>query len=551
VIKPAKTVFAATLSVAFIWSSAGIIAAEENSLFDGKTLSGWQGDAKWWRVEAGAITGEIPAGSRLKQNQFLFWNGELHDFDMRLQYRISGHPSANSGVQFRCQKTLHGAAGYQADLDGGATWTGRIYDEHGRALIVERGTRTIIGQSGGRTVMAFRPAEEYEALAKRADWNDYRIRAIGPRMQVWVNGHLAADLTDNELSAHDFSGRLAIQLHSGPGPAKVQFRNIHLQSLGQTAPPQSQAPAPLAKRGGISPEGRNLGFEEGTLRGWKVEGEAWKGNPVEGDTVTPRRPGQASQHAGRFWVGGYERTNSDAGQGTLTSEPFEVTQPWGSFLVGGGSQSATRVELGQAADGKIFFTASGREAEDMRGVAVDLTKMRGNKIFIRVVDESSGAWGHINFDDFRFHAKQPAAIHPPRRVSPVLQHLKQNPGDDPTNSGIRVPEGFRVDLIAREPEVTQPIAFTFDARGRLWVVEAHSYPQRRPIGEGRDRVVIFEDADADGTFETRKIFAEKLNLVSGIDVGFGGVWLGAAPHLLFIPDHDGDDVPDAKQGSAA
>jgi hypothetical protein len=182
----------------------------------------------------------------------------------------------------------------------------------------------------------------------------------------------------------------------------------------------------------------------------------------------------------------------------------------------------------------------------MRAVAVDLTKLRGKKIFIRVVDESSGAWGHINFDDFCFHDKQPAAIQPPCRVSPVLQHLKPNPGDDPTDSGIRVPEGFRVDLIAREPEVTQPIAFTFDARGRLWVVEAHSYPQRQPIGEGRDRVVIFEDADADGTFETRKVFAENLNLVSGIEVGFGGVWLGAAPHLLFIPDRDGDDVPDAR-----
>jgi len=540
----AKTVFAATISVALTLSSAGIFAAEGESLFDGASLAGWEGDAKWWRVEDGAITGEIPADSRLNQNQFLFWNEELHDFELRFQYRISGHLSANSGVQFRCQKTSHGAAGYQADLDGGATWTGRIYDEHGRALIVERGTRTFIGQGGERTVVTFRPAAEYRALAKRVDWNEYRIRAIGPRMQVWVNGHLAADLTDNELAAHEFAGRLAVQLHSGPGPAKVQFRKIRLQSLGKTEPPTGKSPASLAKRGGVSPKGRNLGFEDGTLRGWSAKGEVWKGGPIEGDTVTPRRPGQASQHAGRFWVGGYERTKSDAGQGMLTSEPFEVTHPWGSFLVGGGSQSVTRVELGQAADGEIFFTASGREVEDMRAVAVNLTKQRSKKIFIRVVDESSGGWGHVNFDDFRFHDSEPVAIQPQRRVSPVLQHLKPNPGDDPTDSGIRVPEGFRVDLIAREPGVTQPIAFTFDARGRLWVVEAHSYPQRRPVGEGRDRVVIFEDADADGTFEKRTVFAENLNLVSGIEVGFGGVWIGAAPHLLFIPDRDGDDMPD-------
>ena len=98
-----RIVFVATVSVAFSLSSAGVFAADEKSLFDGQSLSGWAGDAKWWRVEDGAITGEIPAGSRLNQNQFLFWRGELHDFDLRMQYRISGHPSANSGVQFRFQ----------------------------------------------------------------------------------------------------------------------------------------------------------------------------------------------------------------------------------------------------------------------------------------------------------------------------------------------------------------------------------------------------------------------------------------------------------------
>ena len=141
----------------------------------------------------------------------------------------------------------------------------------------------------------------------------------------------------------------------------------------------------------------------------------------------------------------------------------------------------------------------------MRAVAVNLTKQRSKKIFIRVVDESSGGWGHVNFDDFRFHDSEPVAIQPQRRVSPVLQHLKPNPGDDPTDSGIRVPEGFRVDLIAREPGVTQPIAFTFDARGRLWVVEAHSYPQRQPIGEGRDRVVIFAVSYTHLTLPTKRI----------------------------------------------
>lgn len=121
-------------------------------------------------------------------------------------------------------------------------------------------------------------------------------------------------------------------------------------------------------------------------------------------------------------------------------------------------------------------------------------------------------------------------------------------GLDPQTAAeqILVPEGFHVDLIAAEPELTQPIAMCFDARGRIWVIEGHTYPTKAPAGEGKDRIIILEDSDADGSFETKKTFATGLNLASGIEVGFGGVWVGAAPELLFIPDADHDDVPDAE-----
>lgn len=111
---------------------------------------------------------------------------------------------------------------------------------------------------------------------------------------------------------------------------------------------------------------------------------------------------------------------------------------------------------------------------------------------------------------------------------------------------MEVPEGFSVDLIAGEPDVVQPIAMCFDARGRIWVVEANNYPQRSRSEAGKDRVLIFEDTNGDGTFDSRKVFIDGLNLVSGIEVGFGGVWIGAAPYLLFIPDANGDDRPDGK-----
>lgn len=135
--------------------------------------------------------------------------------------------------------------------------------------------------------------------------------------------------------------------------------------------------------------------------------------------------------------------------------------------------------------------------------------------------------------------------------SPVLRHLKPNPiahpprtGPEKTVAQMYVPEGFRVDLVVGEPDLHQPVAFAWDDRGRIWVVEAYSYPTKRPVGQGLDKIVILEDRDGDGRFESRTVFAEGLNLVSGLEVGYGGVWVGAAPQLLFIPDADRDDRPD-------
>jgi putative membrane-bound dehydrogenase-like protein len=128
---------------------------------------------------------------------------------------------------------------------------------------------------------------------------------------------------------------------------------------------------------------------------------------------------------------------------------------------------------------------------------------------------------------------------PPRRVPPA----EGLPAAEAA-AAMSVPPGFEVRLLAAEPDVRQPIALAFDDRGRLWVAEAYAYPVRVPDAEARDRILVFEDTDGDHVLDSRKVFVEGLNLVSGLEVGFGGVWVGAAPQLLFIPDRDGDDVPD-------
>src|SRR5438067_502417 len=109
---------------------------------------------------------------------------------------------------------------------------------------------------------------------------------------------------------------------------------------------------------------------------------------------------------------------------------------------------------------------------------------------------------------------------------------------------IKVPEGFRVSLVAGEPTLKKPIAATTDERGRLWVVESHSYPHWITDGRpGKDRVLILEDTKGTGRFDKRTVFLDNGTNLSGIALGFGGVWLCATPNLLFIPVRPGEDKP--------
>ncbi len=291
---------------------------------------------------------------------------------------------------------------------------------------------------------------------------------------------------------------------------------------------------------GVEP---TLSFETGDLRGWSVEGNAFAKQPVRGDTVFARRKDMKSNHAGDFWIGSYE-IDGDAVTGVMTSNPFKVTSPWGTFLVGGGSSPETRVEIVEAETNKVLLKANGRNVENMERAVVDLRSHVGKSIYIRIVDQSTGGWGHINFDDFRFHDDQPG--------EPTKSFVELVPDEYPfaglaaedAAKAMVLPDGFQAIVGASEPHVLQPIAMAIDDRGRVWIAEAYEYPVRAADGKGRDRILIFEDTNGDGRLDKRTVFTENLNLVSGLELGFGGVWIGAAPYLLFIPDRNRDDVPD-------
>jgi putative membrane-bound dehydrogenase-like protein len=304
-----------------------------------------------------------------------------------------------------------------------------------------------------------------------------------------------------------------------------------------------------ASGGNVRPAGGdgkplNLNFESGTLGDWTATGDAFVKQPIKGDVVATRRKDMRSEHEGEYWIGGFEAAGDD-GTGTLTSRAFKVSQPWASFLVAGGDWATTYVEVVDAGSGKPIVTARGSQSENLRRVIVDLRKFLGKQIFVRIVDQQRGHWGHVNFDDFVFHDAEPKFASVAANPPPVSSAPAATPGpvDDVKFAGLTpeqaakemtLPEGFSATVFAAEPDVVQPIAFCVDDRGRLWVVEGLTYPNRAKEGEGQDRILILEDTDGDGKSDRRTVFMEGLNLVSGIEVGFGGVFIGAAPQFLFV-----------------
>src|SRR5688572_5429681 len=211
------------------------------SIFDG-TMKGWDGDPAFWKAEGGMIVAETTAANPLKENTFLIWRGgEPADFELKLEVRMS---STNSGVQIRSQHVppggegrgavtgKHVLKGYQADIDFDNRYTGMIYEERGRGIVMQRGQTVHLAADGTRRVIANleRSADELKAHIKPGDWNHMHIIARGATLMNIVNGQLMGVLIDDDPKARAASGLLGLQLHVG-APMKIEFRNIHLKKL--------------------------------------------------------------------------------------------------------------------------------------------------------------------------------------------------------------------------------------------------------------------------------------------------------------------------------
>jgi hypothetical protein len=223
----------------------GAAGGEEGfkSIFDGRTLQGWEGDPKLWRVEGGAITGQTTAANPAPGNTFLIWRGgKPADFELKLEFRMPDAGFANSGVQYRSREEPKKVGkwvvgGYQADMDGENQYTGILYDERGRGILALRGQKTAIGADHHpKVVDQFGNSNELAKAIKNHQWNEYHIIARGNHLVQKINGRVMIDVTDNDPKKWKMEGIIALQIHAGD-PMKVQFRNIRLKELPKQTPP--------------------------------------------------------------------------------------------------------------------------------------------------------------------------------------------------------------------------------------------------------------------------------------------------------------------------
>lgn len=211
------------------------------SIFDGKTLNGWECDTAYWRVENGILIGEITPEKLLKSNTFITWrNGEPADFELKLQFKIS--IKGNSGVNYRSvqvEGVPFALKGYQADIDGMNRYTGQNYEERGRTTLAYRGQNTIVNSATNTEtiknnawvntkIMKELKRDSLQRFIKAEEWNELHLIIKGNRLQHYVNGVLMSDVTDNDPVNRKEQGRLGMQLHVGP-PMRVEFKNILLK----------------------------------------------------------------------------------------------------------------------------------------------------------------------------------------------------------------------------------------------------------------------------------------------------------------------------------
>jgi putative heme-binding domain-containing protein len=434
--------------------------AEGHALFDGRTLAGWEGDARFWRVEDGAIVGESTAANPCTETSYLFRrDGEASDFVLELEWRFPGAlPGANSGVQFRSlARSTSDVTGYQADLETGPDWTGGLYEQGGRGVVTRRGERVVLDASGGKRSEPLGDGAALLALVRPGEWSRLRVTALGPRLTLEVNGHLFSETIDLDPARARRAGTFALQLHAGP-PVRVEFRGLVVRPLEAeptAAWPASDAPAAPA-----------------LVPTW-----IWPPGPVaDGQVAWFRRRFElaAAPAKAELWISGDNHFDAWlGGQGVATSD--EWTRPLlvdvTSFLAAGDNELLVCVENDEAQAGLVLELRL-EHADGSRSTLVSDTAFEACLEPAAGVPEAArGAW--LGGEAPWVEPQSFGAL----GVAPwgTLGSALALGGEAPAGETITVPPGFAVERLYSVPLASQGswVALTADPRGRLYASDQY------------------------------------------------------------------------------
>jgi len=244
-----------TLSLALLFALVvtSYSHGEDRQLFNGKDLSGWDGNPESWSVQDGCITGVTTNEKPLPYNQFLIWRGgTVKNFELSAKVKQSGN---NSGIQYRSKELKDvgpwSIGGYQCDIHPEARNNAMLYDERGRAIVAQNGQSIIIDKDGTKWITK----DSEPVKVDVAEWNEYTVIARGNHLIHKLNGQVTVDVIDLQESERELEGLLAIQIHRGPA-MKVQIKDIVLRELpegGILTAEEAKIPADAKK---VEPPGK-------------------------------------------------------------------------------------------------------------------------------------------------------------------------------------------------------------------------------------------------------------------------------------------------------
>ena len=196
-------------------------------------MEGWTGDPVYWRVENGAMVGEITPETIVKENTFIIYNKPIEgDFELKVQFKVSAE--GNSGINYRSERVEgkpFALRGYQADIDGKYQWMGQNYEERGRKFLALRGQITEIEKDGKPKVIGYTgDKEKLISHIKSNDWNDYHLIIRDNVMIHMINKQIMTMVIDDDVENRKFGGLIGVQVHVGP-PMTIEYKKFRIKKL--------------------------------------------------------------------------------------------------------------------------------------------------------------------------------------------------------------------------------------------------------------------------------------------------------------------------------